>query len=110
MRTINTTRGPVEASPTPGRHVNTTAVVEENLVYTDEEPEISFVLPAGDWCALVDGDPRPLVAFVVLDDASAYGVAVGDDGRIDLNDCNVEDLDGFTKYEKVTNEREEPNA
>ncbi len=104
---INTTDSLRGVDRTPSHTLNTTRILEEpDLVYEDEEPEIAFVLPAGDWCALVDGGTRPLVAWVVLDNGAMYGVAMGDDGRVDAND-NVEDLDGFIRYEKVVNEKEE---
>lgn len=37
--------------------INTTENITEPpaLKYEDEEPEITFVLPAGDWCVLIDG-------------------------------------------------------
>ncbi len=105
MGIVNTTNGPVEIDDrTPGRHINTTQILEEpDLVYEDDPPEITHVLPGGDWCALVDGVAQPLVAWVVLDDGTMYGVAVNDEGRVDAND-NVEDLDGFIRYEKQPKE------
>jgi hypothetical protein len=101
MRTINTSSGPVSVEADfgrPGHVVNTTAVVEENLTYVDESPEILTVLPAGDWCAVIEGVAVPMPVWVVLDDASMYGVVVGVDGCIDLTTGNVEELDGFTGY------------
>ena len=110
MRTINTTGGPVEVDPTrPGHVVNTSAVTEEDMQYLDEEPEILAVLPGGAYHAVVDGEGSlsriPLVAFVALDDGRMHGVAIGEDGKIDLTK-DVEKLPGFTGY-KQTNDIEE---
>ena len=107
MTIINTTGGPRPAPREP-RHgeqhvVNTSAVVEEDLVYTDAEPEIVHVLSADGWQARVGGDAIPLVAFVVLDDAKMYGVAVGEDGFIDLRN-GVEDRPRFAGYEQEAND------
>jgi hypothetical protein len=102
--TINTTAGPQprEAFDRPNPHhvVNTSRVMEEDLHYEDEDPEIIAVLPADPWCALIGDELVSLVAFVALEDGTIHGVAVGDDGRIDLKGGNVEDLDGFAGYEQ----------
>ncbi len=46
---LNTTSGPVEVQKGTREHViNTSRVMEEDLVYTDEEPEIISVLAASD--------------------------------------------------------------
>ncbi len=66
---INTTNGPQRIDP-PARHINTSRVVEEDLQYVDEEPEILAVLPANGWTAIVGDDLVRLVAFVGLDNAS----------------------------------------
>ena len=105
---LNTTHGPQEAPrgtrESTGHTINTSRVVAEDLHYLDEEPEILAVLPGGDWCAVVDGDAIPLVAWVALDDASMYGVAIGVDGLINLTD-SIEKHPNFTGY-KQTNEKE----
>ncbi len=106
MRTINTTRGPVEVPRGEARHINTTAVVEENLQYLDEEPEILAVVSAGDWCALIADEAVPMPVWVVLDDASMYGVVVGVDGCIDLN-SDVEKHPYFSGYKKANNRQGE---
>ncbi len=101
---VNTTGGPREPTPTPGRHVNTSRIVEEDLEYLDEEPEIAHVLPGGDWCALVDGRLVSLVAWVVLADATMYGVA-GDrpeKGGTFALDEGVGEREGFRGYVKQT--------
>jgi hypothetical protein len=111
LRTINTSDGPKQYDPTrPGHTLNTSAVVEEDLQYLDEEPEIIAVLPGGDWCAVIAGEAVPVVAFVALDDASVYGVAVGVDGLINLTTGNVEELDGFTGYKQANINDRSSNA
>jgi hypothetical protein len=101
LRTINTRDGPKQYDPTrPGHTLNTSAVVEENLTYVDEAPEILAVVSAGDWCALIADEAVPMPVWVVLDDASMYGVVVGVDGRIDLSN-SVETRPGFTGYEQT---------
>ena len=76
-------------------------VINTSAIY-DEEAEILAVLPGTGWCASVNGEAVPLVAFVALDDATMYGVAVAEDGCIRLTD-NVEDTRDFTGYTQ-TNE------
>ncbi len=106
MRTINTSDGPKQYDPTrPGHTLNTSAVVEEDLQYLDEEPEIIAVLPGGDWCAVIAGEAVPLVAFVALDTGRMYGVAVGSNGLIDLTDGNVENNPNFVRYARGATER-----
>jgi hypothetical protein len=101
---LNTTNGPVPKDPQlhPAHTLNTSRVVEEDMQHLDEEPEILAVLAATGWCASVNGEAVPLVAFVALDDATMYGVAVAGDGRIRLTD-NVEDTRDFRGYTQ-TNE------
>ncbi len=106
MRVMNTSTGPVVVDPDPPRHVNTSRVTEEDMVYEEEEPEILSVMPAGDWHAVVGERRLPLVCFVALDDASMYGVAVGEDGLIDLTE-NVSTYAGFTGYIQTNNEPKE---
>jgi hypothetical protein len=97
---INTSSGPQDVPREGSRYVVTTRAIEEDLRYTDEESEIVHVLPATGWCARVGGGEVPLVAWVVLDDTTTYGVAVGEmDGKVDVNE-NVEDREGFQGYYK----------
>jgi hypothetical protein len=85
---------------------NTSRVVEEDMQYLDEEPEIIAVVPATGWAAAVGEKLVPLVAFVALDSAKLYGVAVGNDGLVDLED-NIEDAVDFNGYHQATNEPKE---
>ena len=99
---INTTDGPVERIAHPDsaqRHINTSAVVEEDLVYEDAEPEIDQVVPATGWAAEFDnGDLVPLVVWVCEDSGEMYGVVVEDGvGRVDLSN-NVAEQEGFRRY------------
>ena len=106
---LNTTNGPVPRNPEqhPAHTLNTSRVVEEDMRNLDEEAEIAFVLPASGWCASVNGEAVPLVAFVALDDATMYGVAVsGDDGRVDLLENNIENHPGFAGYTQTNNDKE----
>lgn len=104
---LNTTSGPVEVPKGSREHVvNTSRVVEEDLVNTDEGPEILAVLPAAGWCAVIAEDAVPLVAFVALDSGRMYGVPIGEDGRVDLVDGDVEKHEGFVRYEQASNDKE----
>lgn len=110
---VNTTRGPVpiprgERSPV-GHTINTSRVVEEDMTYEDEEPEIISVLPGTGWHAVVNGEGIPLVAWVAMDDAKMYGVAVGEDGRVDLVEGDVEKLDAFTGYKQAATNNDKEN-
>jgi hypothetical protein len=107
MRTINTTRGVVNVPLGEARHINTSRVVEEDLTYEDEEPEILAVLPAGCWCARVGDDVISLAAFVALDSGRMYGVKVGMDGRVDLVAGDVEKDPRFVRYEQANQENKE---
>lgn len=113
--TINTTRGAIpRPEERPGHTLNTSRVLEEDLVYEDEEPEILAVLPGVGYHAVVKGGDGeravPLVAFVALDSGKMHGVAVGANGLIDLTE-NVEDLDGFVRYEQAnTDDKENENG
>jgi hypothetical protein len=99
---LNTTHGPQEYDPTrPGHTLNTSRLLEEDLTYVDEEPQILAVLPANDWCAVVEGVAVPMPLWVVLDDGSAYGVAVDEGGRVNLSN-NVETRPGFDGYAQTT--------
>jgi len=103
---INTTNGPREVPR--GHVVNTSRVVEEDLVYEDEPPEIIAVLGGNGWYAGVGNDAVPLVAFVALDSGRMYGVVVvGENARIDLTAGDVEkhpEFTGYTRQENVTKE------
>lgn len=105
---LNTTNGPREYDPggRPGHVANTSRVLEEDLEYQDEEPEILAVLPADGWRAVVGDAGVPLVVWVARDDAKMYGVGVGEDGRIDLTGGNVEERSGFLRYEQANNDKE----
>ncbi len=98
---LNTTAGPVERGPGAGHVINTSDILEPpQMEYTDEEPEILVVLPATGWSAVV-GERLPLVCFVALDDGHMHGVAVGEDGKVDLVEGNVEKR-SFVRYEKIS--------
>ncbi len=100
---VNTTNGPVEVPRgTRERVVNTSRVVEEDLAYLDEEPEILAVVPGNGWCAVVGEAAVPLVAWVAMDSGRMYGAVVGEDGFIDLTH-NVEDRPGFAGYRQANN-------
>lgn len=86
--------------------VNTSHTVEENLQYLDEETEIISVLPATGWAATVGVKLVPLIVFVALDSGKLCGVAVGNDGKVDLED-NIEDAVDFNGYHQATNEPKE---
>ncbi len=104
---INTTDGPREVPRGTRSHINTTAVLEPpSMVYEDESPDILTVLPGGAWQAEIAGEAVPLVVFVVLDDASMFGVAVGSNGLIDPLD-SVENNPNFVRYSRgATNDKE----
>ncbi len=76
-------------------------VINTSAIY-DEEAEILAVLPGTGWCASVNGEAVPLVAFAALDTGKMYGAVIGPDGLIDLT-ANVEETPGFRGYEQ-TNE------
>ena len=103
---INTTNGPQRIDP-PAHHVNTSCVVEEDLQYVDEEPEILAVLPANGWAAVVGDDVLPLVAFVALDSGRMYGVPLDKAGRVDLVENDVEKRSGFAGYRQVNSNNKE---
>ncbi len=103
--TINTTNGPREYDPArPGHVVNTSRILEEDLVYEDEEPAILAVVSAGDWCAVVGGVAVSMPVWVALDDGSVYGVVIGKDGLLDLLD-SVERFPNFVRYARGATER-----
>lgn len=108
-RIVNTTNGPEPRDPDlrRGHVVNTSRILEEDLQYVDEDPaEIIAVLPAGGWTAALEGEDglrriALLVAWVAQDSGRLYGVTIGNDGRIDLVEGDVEKIPGFVKYEQV---------
>jgi len=104
---LNTTTGPKQYDPTrPAHTINTTAVVEENLQYLDEEPEIISVLPGTGWQAVIGDEAVALVAFVALDTGRMYGVVLGSNGLIDLED-DVETRPHFSGYKQANNRQGE---
>ncbi len=107
---LNTTSGPRPKGDPNGHVINTSRIVEEELVYEDEEPEILAVLPATGWTAVVGGEVAPLVAFVAVDSGRMYGVGIGEDGRVDLVESDVEKQDGFTGYVQAKRTEGEVNA
>ena len=105
VRTINTSNGPVVVDPDPPRHINTSSILEEDMQYLDGAPEIISVLPATGWHAVVGGEAVALIAFVAMDDGRMHGVAVDEDGRVDLTE-DVEKHPAFSGYVQ-TNHKEE---
>jgi hypothetical protein len=109
----NTTSGPrrteVNQTRNPAHAINDSHLVEEDLVYAGEaeEPEIISVLPGNGWCAAVGGVTVPLVVWVAEDTGRLYGVAVGDDGLVDLHDGDIEARRGFAGYVNNNNDTEE---
>src|SRR5215211_6587146 len=108
MGRVNTTSGVVESLPrraslgydAPHGKVNTTAVYDE-MEEIDAEPEIAFISPANGYVArFKGGHARPLALWVITDDGRFYGVALPEDGRPPLELDNVEDEEGFRKYER----------
>ena len=107
-RIINTTNGPrvtpkgVRENVSPAHVVNTSAVVEEDLIYEGEEPEILSVIPGTGWVAtFAGGHQEPLVAWVAEDSGRMYGVVVGEEGRVDYVEDDVEKNADFQRYEQV---------
>ncbi len=95
----------VEAdSGRPEHVVNTSAVVEENLTYLDEEPAILAVVSAAGWQALIADEAVPMPLWVVLDDGSVHGVVIGEDGLLDPLD-SVENNPNFVRYSREATER-----
>jgi hypothetical protein len=114
MAVVNTTCGPVEVGSTAYEQINTSRIIEEDMSFEDEETEIISVLPATGWQAVIEdpADTRtiPLVVWVAEDTGRLYGVGLGEDGRIDLVENDVEKLDGFFRYEQINNEKEQNNG
>ncbi len=103
--TINTTHGPAEVPRGTRSHINTSAILEPPLMtYEDESADILAVVSAGDWCAVIADEAVPLPLWVLLDDGSVYGVAIGEDGLLDALD-NVENNPNFVRYARGATER-----
>jgi len=101
VRTINTSSGPVVVDPTPHQHVNTSRVVEEDLVYEDEPAEVAHVLSARGYVAVFEGGRREDLVFWVVDDEGAvFGATLNDEGR--AGHASVEDRAGFVMYERTS--------
>ncbi len=104
---INTTRGPAEVPRGTRSHINTSAILEPPLMsYEGEEPEIASVVSAAGWCAVIGDEVVPLPLWVLLDDGSVYGAAIGEDGLLDPLD-SVEKRSGFNGYTRTTNDKKE---
>ncbi len=106
MRTINTSGGPKQYDPRPGHTLNTSRLTEEDLTYVDEPAEIVSVVAGGNWCAVIAGEDVPLPLWVLLDDGTAYGAAIGEDGLLDPLD-SVEKRPGFNGYTQANNDKKE---
>ncbi len=108
MRTVNTTAGSREYDTTrPGHVVNTSRIVEEDLVYEDEEPTVVQILNADGWVATFeDGHQENLIFWCLLDDATVHGVVLGERCRVDLTEGNVEKDPGFAGYVQVSQHKE----
>jgi hypothetical protein len=105
---LNTTTGPKEyGRDRPGHTINTSRVVEEDLVYEDEGAEIVQVLDAAGWAAAFeDGHHEALIFWCLLDDETIHGVLLGEDGLVDLSN-NAETRPGFDGYAQTTNNDKE---
>ncbi len=55
----------------------------------------------------VSGEAVKIVAFVALDTGRMYGASLGDDGRVDLLENDVEKHPGFTGYTQTNNDKEQ---
>ncbi len=100
---LNTTSGPQEVPRGTRSHINTTAILEPPLMaYEGEEPEIASVVSAAGWCAVIADEAVPLPLWVLLDDGSVYGAAIGEDGLLDPLD-SVETRPGFSGYKQANN-------
>jgi len=72
----------------------------------DAEPEIAFISPTHHYVArFEDGSVRPIALWAIMDDGTFYGVALPPDGRPPLELENVEDEQGFSKYEPQKEDR-----
>ncbi len=101
MRVMNTSNGPVVVDPDPPRHVNTSRIVEEDLQYLDEPPEIVHVLSGAGYVAVFEGGHQEDLVFWVVDDAGeVFGATLSDEGRVNL--ASVEGREGFVRYEKTS--------
>ena len=100
---LNTTHGPQEVPRGTRSHINTSAILEPPLMsYEDEEPEIASVVSAAGWCAVIADEAVPLPLWVLLDDGSVYGAAIGEDGLLAPLD-NVENNPNFVRYSRGAN-------
>jgi hypothetical protein len=98
MGVINTTGGPVEIPRgTFERHHSHTL----NTSHVYDEDEIIGGLPGTGWCAVIGEESVPLVAFVAMDTGRMYGVALADDGTVDLIAGDVEENSNFQGYKQV---------
>ena len=102
-RIVNTTSGPREIGDANDvyHRVNRSDIFEPpQMVYLDEEDDIVHVLSGGDWAAELEGGQLlDLVVWVVLESGTTYGVAIGDDGKVDLFRRADEEI-GFKRYIK----------
>ncbi len=95
---LNTTKGVVNVPLGEARHINTSRILEPpQMVYEGEEPEIISVVAGGNWCAEIGGQSVPLPLWVLLDDGTAYGAAIGEDGLLDPQ-VSVETHPHFSGY------------
>ena len=84
----------------PSRKVNTSRLMEEDLMSLDSN-EVEHVISADGWYAIFeDGIEEPLVAWAFREDGWAHGVIVkmGESGpQVDI-ESSVEDRPGFLTY------------
>ncbi len=57
---MNTSNGPVGVDPAPHKHVNTSRILEEDLQYVDEPPEIVHVLSGAGYVAVFEDTRKTL--------------------------------------------------
>ncbi len=101
---LNTTDGPVPKGPHPAHTLNTTRILEEDMVVEGED-ELLAVVSAGGWYAEIqDGTLLPLVAWTVMDTGKTYGVVVGEDGLVDATN-SVEQRNDFVRYTNEVKEK-----
>jgi hypothetical protein len=104
MMVLNTTHGPQEVPRGTRSPINTTSLLEPpQLQYLDEPPEVVQVLNAAGWAATFeDGHHEELLFWCLLDDETVHGVALDEDGRINLSN-NVENNQNFVRYSRGAN-------
>jgi len=84
----------------PNHTVVTVANTYDVMEKEGAEPEIAFISPAHNYFArFEDGSVRLIALWAIMDDCTFYGVALPPDGRPPLELDNVEDEQGFSKYE-----------